>query len=114
MTTKDLLGDPIPETPPMSAPIPWRVFQMNDCDWWIARSLDEALADYKLQTGYGPGDEEVEDARELTEEQLDSLTFHDSDEDDCPNGITRTFREELARRVAEGLDSPEMFASTET
>lgn len=50
----------------------WRVFRMNDCDWYLARSLEEARAvafrDY--------GDLElIEEARELTEEELDRVKF---------------------------------------
>src|SRR5207248_8402736 len=92
----DLLGDPLPATPAMTDPLPWRVFRLNDCDWWFARSLEEAIADYKHQTG--AGDEELEDARELTEEELDRLMFTD-DPDDPLSATLHTFRDELRARI---------------
>ncbi len=110
---KDLLGDEQPDPPAMDAPLPWRVYALDDCDWWVARSLDEALQDYQTQTGIRPDGPEVEDAYELTDAELDSLKFTDCDEHERPTGDARTFREELARRVAEGLSAPEHFASTE-
>lgn len=105
----DLLGDPTPETPSMTDPLPWRVFRMNDTDWWLARTLAEARADYLHQTG-----EDEDEARELTEEELDRLHFVDTDEDERPMKATRRpFREELAQRVSAGLSKPELFACTE-
>ena len=115
----DLLGDPLPATPAMTDPLPWRVFRLNDCDWWFARSLEEAIADYKHQTG--AGDEELEDARELTEEELDRLMFTD-DPDDPLSATLHTFRDELRARIQlqgeleaeHGIPrKPELFASTE-
>lgn len=109
---KDLLGDPLPPTPSMTAPLPWRVYRMDEYDWWVARSLDEAKASYKHRTGVD--DECIEDARELTDDELDTLHFIDTDADERPiKKSQRTFREELAQRVAAGLSKPEMFASTE-
>jgi hypothetical protein len=110
--TKDLLGNPMPETPPMTAPLPWRVFRMDDCDWWVARSLEEAKATYLHETGVD--NEYVEDARELTDEEMDRLHYVDSDERDRPvKASRRSFRVELAQRVSAGLSKPELFASTE-
>jgi hypothetical protein len=108
----DLVGDPLSETPSMTAPLPWRVFKMDDCDWWVAHTLAEAKASYQYETGVD--DESVEDARELTDEELDRLRFVDTDEAGHPVKETRcTFREELARRVSAGLSKPELFACTE-
>jgi hypothetical protein len=105
----DLVGDPLPETPSMATPLPWRVFRMNDCDWWLARTVAEARADYLRETG-----EDEDEARELIEEELDRLHFVDTGEDERPMKATRRpFREELARRVSAGLSKPEMFACTE-
>ncbi len=108
--TNDLVGDPLPETPSMTTPLAWRVFHMNDIDWWLARTLDEAKSDYTRQTG----DEDLDDAYELTDEELDRLHFVDTDERERPvTKSRRTFREELAQRVASGVNEPELFACTE-
>lgn len=133
----------------VSAGSPFRVFEMNDCDWHVARSLEEAKASYLGQVC--DDDENVREARELTEAELDKLTYWDSESRDpesfehwrCECGAQadgncrwngqayehhhgypaghvvmknisrRTFREELAKRIADGLDKPESFATTE-
>jgi hypothetical protein len=51
--------------------------------------------------------------RPITNEELDSLRYYDSGERDQPIGRGRTFRNELRRRIAEGLQDPELFATTE-
>ena len=90
----------------------WRVFRMDDYDWWIARSLEEAKASYKNEVGVD--DKDIEDARELTEEELDRLHYVDVDEGERPvKKSRRTFRAELAQRIAAGLSKPELFACTE-
>ena len=129
--------------------LPFRVFEMNDCDWHVARSLEEAKESYLGQVCND--DENVREARELTEAELDKLHYWDSESRDpmdfdhwrCECGAKadgncrwngkayehhhgypvghvvmknisrRTFREELAKRIAEGLKAPEMFATTE-
>lgn len=108
----DLLGDPVPETPAMTAPLPWRVFQMSECDWWVARSAAEAQADYQQQTGVEA--DELYGFHELSDAEMERLQFIDSDEDERPTGGKRSFAAELARRVADDrLSAPEMFATTE-
>jgi hypothetical protein len=89
--------------------LPWRVWCMNDCDWWLARSKREAIDAYEEECG------EREDPADVHEvkEGLDTLKFTDGDERGRPVGPARTFREELARRVAAGITAPEMFATTE-
>lgn len=88
-----------------------KVFQMNDCDWWLAPSLDEAKADYIREMGASP--EELEDAFELDDTALDRLNF--TDDRALPDGelVKRPFREELERRIAAGDTGPGFFASTE-
>jgi hypothetical protein len=110
--SKDLLGHPISPTPAMTDPLPMRVFAMNDCDWWMARSLEEAKADYCHQTG-STESELCPEARELTDAELDRLRITDLDDNERPSGKSRSFRKELQRRVDAGITKPEMFASTE-
>ncbi len=111
----------VQETPGMTAPLPWRVFKMDDYDWWLARTLQEARQSYQHETGVD--DDAIKDARELTDEELDRLTFVDMDEGERPViESRRSFREELRQRIElrehlkaeHGIEpQPELFASTE-
>lgn len=107
MTSTDLLGDPVPETPPMTAPLPFRVFRLNDCEWWMARTLAEAIEDWRSCTGIEP--DPSDEPRELTDAELDANKFFDPDDPAAPR---RTFREELEIR-ARGATGPQFFATTE-
>lgn len=107
----DLLGDPVAPTPPMDAPLPWRVYRLNDCDWWVARSLEEAKADYIASCG--GDDDSFEDPHELTDAELDRMQINGMDENERLAGTKHSFREELKQRVAAGLTGPAFFASTE-
>lgn len=89
----------------MADPLPWRVYRLNDCDWWVARTLDEAIADYRRECGV---DVCIEGEHELTEQELDRLMYCD---EDCKKRIP--FRQALKNMVDAGLSKPEMFASTE-
>jgi hypothetical protein len=105
---KDLFGAEIPDPPPMNAPLPWLVFRMDDYEWWVARSLDEARTAYEAgRISHAEAMEATEDARELSAAELESMKFT---EDGKP---VSTFADELARRVAAGLSAPEFFAGTE-
>jgi hypothetical protein len=104
------MADPLSENERLV--LPWRVYRMDDCDWWVARTLEEAKASYKHATGVD--DERIENARELTEAELDKLHYFDTDDRDRPiKKYRRTFRAELVQRVAAGLEKPELFACTE-
>jgi hypothetical protein len=95
-------------------PLPWRVFQLSDYEWWIARTLEEAIADSMKESGCGP--EGYEDAAEVSDEAMDRLKFIENPELPREDWVRRTFREELARRAAsdEPCDrKPGLFASTE-
>lgn len=103
---------------------PWRVFRVSEYEWYAARSPLEALAAAAADWGCKDAPAELgallEDlereglADEAPEEaDLDALRFTDVDENDCPVGSPRTFRDELAQRVAAGLDAPELFAAAE-
>jgi hypothetical protein len=81
-----------------------KIFVLNDCDWWVAETLEQAKESYKLETGEDSDD----DARELTEEEMDHHIITSED------GVKRTFREELRLRTEDGtLFPPTLFASTE-
>ena len=115
MADKDLLGDPIVQPPAMNDSLPWRVFQLTDYEWWIARTMQEAKDDAARAWGFaGAHDpeaaEQLEDAYELSDQSLDTLIFEDDDQDPP---VRRTFRAEIAHRVAAGLSAPELFAMEE-
>jgi hypothetical protein len=84
-----------------------KIFSMNDCDWYVGESLEAC------KTSYLEVCEDVEDAYELTDEELDTTFFYDMDEDENMLGTKRTFREQLAIEIAEGGEFPRFFASTE-
>lgn len=86
-----------------------RVFQLNDCEWWVGESaqacLDAALQEYGRETfdevmeGHNPHEIEIP--------ALHKLQFNDDD------GSKRSFAEQLQREIAEGGKFPRLFASTE-
>lgn len=88
-----------------------KIIEMNDCEWWIGESLEECVADYRKNVEDSP--EYSEDARELTEEELDRLKFTILDDDDGSIAGKHSFREQLEIEVAAGGAFPRMFASTE-
>lgn len=86
------------------------IFQMNDCDWFIGESLEACRAEFAKNFDDDPI--YTEDARELTDAELDTLKFSDRS-DDGQDETTRTFRKQLAVEIANGGEFPRMFASTE-
>lgn len=93
------------------APDVMKIYQLNDCEWWMAYSLEQAIETAIKQTGCTR--EEVYDPEwadgELTDAQLDKLQFVDTEAEGQPK---RSFREQLAIEVAAGR-GPGLFASTE-
>lgn len=93
-----------------------QIFQMDDTEWWIgAGTPEEMLAAFIEEYGEDAFPVEREMPRPLTDKELDSIPFHyDYDEE---TGVDkkkiRTFREQLAIEIAEGVPAPRMFASTE-
>lgn len=85
------------------------MFRLDDCTWWVARNLEEALADSRQDWELEASDDE---ARELSDDEMDSLQYHDCDDDERLIGVM-TFREALRRRIEAGLSAPELFACTE-
>jgi len=56
--------------------------------------------------------EQYADAYALTDEQLDTIKITDCDEDERPTGEVRTFRQQMAKEIAEGGAFPRQFAAT--
>ncbi len=92
------------------------VYQLNDFEWWMAPSLEEAIALAMKTTGCSREEQVDETCHELTDAELDKLRFIDADEPGAeePEGgwPNRSFREELEARIAAGCEA-EMFATTE-
>jgi len=53
---------------------------MNDCDWYFAESLDQAIEKYK--SDFSPHESDCENARPLTEIEMNTLIFFDSENKD--------------------------------
>ena len=85
-----------------------KIFRLNDYDWWIAETQEQAIADYIKDVGLSE-EETIDNPGELNEKQLNSYIFTDNEIANTPQ---RTFKEELQRRINAGATS-EMFASTE-
>lgn len=87
-----------------------RVFKVSDCDWWIAETAQQAR-DSAAQF-YGDDAEDcvfdLEEVQELSFEALCGTKYFDEDD-----RVTRTFAEQLLKRIMEGANTPEIFASTE-
>jgi hypothetical protein len=104
---------------PEAAPV-WRVYRMNDYEWWIAMSKDDVIRSYSEVQGCSVADLKSYDlldpdqVRELTEAELDRLVFVD---DDCSREDPtrkRSFRAELERVLrVERPEFPQFFATTE-
>jgi len=80
-----------------------KVYEMNDCDWWVDFSPEEARKNY---SDFVEGDD-TDDPVELTEEDLSSLTFFSEESE------TITFKEQLECMIKKGEVFPCFFASTE-
>ncbi len=83
-----------------------KVFQMNDCDWYVADTMEAAIQQCCEDSGL-PRDEAIDDPQELSDADLDRTIFVDEETG------KRTFRAELDRLVAQGIHRPCLFASTE-
>lgn len=80
-----------------------KVFQMDEETWWIAESLDSAIADYVSETG-----EQPDEPYELSDEQLDSTMMMESEA-----STPCTFRIAIENHIKEGHSIPGFFAGTE-
>ncbi len=92
------------------------IYQLNDIEWWMAPSLGDAITATIHLTGLAREDVVDETCHQLTDAELDTLRYTDADEpgtEEPPEGWpSRTFREELALRVAAG-DGASLFATSE-
>jgi len=79
---------------------------MNDSDWYMAESAEEAKVEYGKD--YDPGDPDENQPRELTEFEMNNLMFTDDDGD-----LPRSFSEELKIRLDKEDVRHGIFASTE-
>jgi hypothetical protein len=85
-----------------------KIFKINDCDWYAAETMEEAIRQCSEDTGIPVG--EVEDgAYQVADDALDILIFRDEDRPE----EEITFRDELQRMVDAGTEFPCAFASTE-
>ena len=87
-----------------------RVFELGD-EWFAGKDLDEVreLVRRDFSGIYDNSDLTEDDIEELTDEDMDTMTFTD----DTPQGLTRSFRDELFRRIAKGDTFPQWFAMRE-
>jgi hypothetical protein len=86
-----------------------KIFEVSDCDWSAANSAQEARDAYMDETGFNNDTDPdylypLEDVRELTDEEMDTLLFTNED------GFQHTFRQELA---LQDQTEAQFFASTE-
>lgn len=58
---------------------PWKIFAMNDCDWWLSRSEAEAIETYQQHINDEGGDFGI--VTELNQEDLNRLQFIDEGHD---------------------------------
>lgn len=99
-----LRGDAASQTPRIA------IYEINDYDWVVAHSAEEALRYYMDTTGLmreeslPAGEEPIE----ISEAHLDALTLWDEDTDK-----TMTFRQGLAEIREKGGTVPAIFASSE-
>jgi hypothetical protein len=83
-----------------------KIIQVNDCDWVAAETVEEAKEWYKKE--FGSDDADVEEARELTDKEMETLSFKDEDQN-----RKHSFKEQLELMREAGISFPAYFASTE-
>lgn len=83
------------------------VYQLNEDEFWMGRSLSVTIAAYQDMCGPDILDHYDEKPFQLSEQDMQIKTIM------CDDGIRRTFAEELALRVADGCLMECPFAGTE-
>ena len=81
----------------------------DDAFWGIGRTVEEALSDCD-EWGWN-ADDEIEDARLLTDTDLDNTRFYDDPQSQQDSDF-RTFREQMQRRIDAGT-AKGFFATSE-
>lgn len=84
-----------------------KIFQLNDCDWWAGEDLKSVKKVYAEEVD--SDSDLTEDARELTEKEMNELVF--ADETGSGNG--RSFKDQLKRLIDNGQEFPCFFATSE-
>ena len=82
-----------------------RVYRMDDMEWWAGESLADCVAEGRRQCGDECYPDDPDEQHELSDEEMQLLTFMDED------GSKRTFAAELARRIEAGETFPQQFAA---
>ena len=86
-----------------------KVYRVSETDWIAARSLSEAVDFYKNQC-----DGEDDPDHEPYELDVHQMTTHEHrGEDGTEYDPPITFQEELERNIADGVEFPCLFATTE-
>lgn len=94
----------------------WKIYEMNDCDWYAARTPEEAVEAMRENMGYKSIEELRGDAmfesepQELSDGDMDRLSFY---LDDSGKGQKISFRAQLQRMIEGADELPGFFASTE-
>jgi hypothetical protein len=61
------------QTNPMS--IELKIYRINDCDWWLAETKEQAIADYRKHFGSDPDYSNPDEVAEMTDEEMDRFRF---------------------------------------
>ena len=87
-----------------------KVFQVDEATWMAAETVTEAVTCFIKDYDGDPEAVEEFGPLELTPEDLERLTIMDDDE---PGQWSQTFAAALAQMIANGVEFPTYFASTE-
>ena len=103
-----------------------KIFEMNDCDWYAAATVEEALRAMADTLCFPATPEGIAAMREehgvaepvaLDADALSSLQFRDEDDEDCdedgPKFRVISFQQRLDELIAAGESFPCFFASSE-
>lgn len=88
-----------------------KVFQMNDCDWYVGATAEECVKKIIQDT---ESNDIVDDGYpiELSDEEMNSIMFTHLNYGDRPD-YKITFAERLKEMIEEKADFPCVFATTE-
>lgn len=86
--------------------LPIKVFRLNDYEWWAGPNLAACIADWKKWTGLD--EEELDDPRELTADEMARIQYVDPDDD-----TKHSFAQELSERLSGKEEFPQPFAFTD-